>query len=70
MSEFKILILILLAAVVGSLGKALFHMSAGPQHSEQMARSLTARIALSLTLFAVLAIGWYCGLIQPSGGPG
>jgi hypothetical protein len=34
-----------------------------------MARSLTARITLSLTLFVVLAVGWYFGLIEPSGGP-
>jgi hypothetical protein len=67
MVEFKILVLLLLGAVVMSLGKAMFHMSSGAGDSARMARALTVRVALSLLLFATLFVGWYFDLISPHG---
>jgi hypothetical protein len=64
-----LLILGTLAAIVVSLGSALFHLSRGrgEQDSRSMARALTLRITLSLLLFALLMIAWYFGLISPHG---
>jgi hypothetical protein len=67
MAELKILILVLLGAVIVSLGKAMFHMSSGPVDGARMARALTVRVVLSLLLFVSLFIGWYFGLISPHG---
>jgi hypothetical protein len=79
MEPIKILIIIALFAIVGSLGSALFHLSRGrpaagkdiekenEEHSRKMARSLTIRIGLSLALFFLLMLAWYAGLIKPTG---
>jgi putative Mn2+ efflux pump MntP len=71
MDELKVVILLLLGAIIVSLGKAMFHMSAGAEqgadHGERMARALTVRVVLSLLLFASLFVGWYFGLISPHG---
>lgn len=65
---FRIVVLIVLAAIVVSLGSALYHLSRGTQKdSAQLARALTVRIALSLGLFALIMIAWYAGLITPHG---
>jgi hypothetical protein len=63
----KMLILVLLGAIVVSLGKAMFHMSSGPDHPERLVRALTLRISLSLGLFALIMIVWYLGGISPHG---
>lgn len=67
MPELKIVIVLLLGAVIASLGKAMFHMSSGPADGARMARALTVRVALSLLLFASLFVGWYFGLLAPHG---
>ena len=65
---FRIVVLIVLAAIVVSLGSALYHLSRGTQQdSAKMVRALTVRIALSLALFALIMIAWYVGLITPHG---
>jgi hypothetical protein len=69
MEPIKILILVALFAIVGSLGSALFHLSRGKgeDDSRKMARSLTIRIGLSLALFILLMLAWHAGLIKPTG---
>ena len=81
MEPIKILIIIVLFAIVGSLGSALFHLSRGSRpndseqanaqameaHSRKMVRALTVRIGLSLALFLLLMLAWYAGLITPTG---
>ncbi len=37
------------------------------EHSRKMARSLTIRVALSITLFVLIMLGWYTGLLVPHG---
>jgi hypothetical protein len=65
---FRIVVLIALAAIVVSLGSALYHLSRGTQQdSAKLARALTIRIVLSLALFALIMIAWYAGLITPHG---
>lgn len=67
MVELKFFILVLLGAVVVSLGKAMFHMSSSPADGARMVRALTVRVALSLLLFVALFVGWYFGAITPHG---
>ena len=61
--------LLLLVAIVASLGKALFHLASGTEQSGRTARALTVRIALSVALFLTLMAAWYLGLIHPHAGP-
>ncbi len=65
----RVLILGMLAAIVASLGSALFHLSKGgrgdAEHSRKLAKALTVRIALSLGLFLLLMLAWRVGLISP-----
>jgi hypothetical protein len=66
----RVLILAVLAAIVASLGSALFHLSRGgrdgdAEHSRKLAKALTVRIALSLGLFLLLMLAWRVGLISP-----
>lgn len=68
MEPIKILIVIILFAIVGSLGSALFHLSRGgnsEEDSRKMAKALTIRVGLSLVLFILLMGAWYAGLIKP-----
>jgi Protein of unknown function (DUF2909) len=69
MDLVKILIVVALIAIVASLGNALFHLSSGKGDSKKMARALTIRVALSVSLFILLMIAWYLGLIAPHGLP-
>ena len=65
----KVLVVVMLFAIVASLGKALFAMSSGSAgHSRDMVRALTVRVALSVALFILLMLGGYFGLIEPPGG--
>jgi len=65
---FRVVVLIALAAIVVSLGSALYHLSRGTQKdSAKMARALTVRIVLSIALFALIMLAWYAGLITPHG---
>jgi len=66
MDIIRILIFIVLAAIVVSLGTALFHLSSGKQDSKKMVRALTVRIALSLALFFLIMLAWWFGLITPN----
>jgi hypothetical protein len=61
----KFAIILLLIAIVASLGQALSAMASGPDQSARMARALTTRIGLSLALFALLLVGFHFGWIEP-----
>jgi hypothetical protein len=61
----KTLIIVVLIAIVFSLGQALFSMTSGPSTDKRMVRALTWRISLSVALFILLLIGWRLGLINP-----
>jgi Protein of unknown function (DUF2909) len=65
MELIRILIFVLFAAIVISLGTALYHLSSGKGDSRKMVRALTVRIALSIALFVLLMIAWRAGLIAP-----
>ena len=65
MDGIKILIIIVLFAILVSLGSALYHLSSGKGDPKKMVRALTVRIGLSLALFILLMVAWYNGLITP-----
>ena len=69
MEVIKVLVVVLLGCIVASLGKAMFHMSSGPEDSAKTVRALTVRISLSVALFVVLFLAWYAGALTPHGGP-
>lgn len=65
---FKIIIIIMILIVVGSLGSALFTLlKDSGQDSKRTVKALTIRVAVSLIVFMVLIIGYFTGLIQPHG---
>jgi hypothetical protein len=67
--DFKVIVIVLFGCIVASLGKALFHMSSGPNQSGEMVQALYWRIGLSLLLFVLLMTGYHLHMISPHGGP-
>ena len=64
--EFKYLVLAMLAVILISLAKALFHLtSARPQDGAKMVKALAWRIGLSVALFVLLIVAYYSGWIYP-----
>jgi len=63
----KIVVILLLLTIVGSLGSGLFFMMRDRGKSDRTVRALTWRIGLSLLAFALLMIGAATGLITPHG---
>jgi len=66
-SLLPILIIGGFAAIILSLGSALWYLVRGAGDSRRMVRALTWRIALSIALFLLLMLAWYTGLIAPHG---
>ena len=62
----KPLIVLALLAIVVSLGKALFSMSSGPEHSARVVEALSWRIGLSVALFVSLLLSYHFGWITPN----
>jgi len=62
---FKLLVLVLLAAILVSLFSGLFFLNRGGEDSRRVLPALTIRITLSVLLFLVLLVGWFTGAIQP-----
>lgn len=46
-----------------SLFSALYYMMKGEKNNSKMVKSLTWRVALSITLFSILLLGLYTGVI-------
>ena len=67
MDPVRWVILLLLAAIVVSLGTGLYHLGSGKGDSQKLLRALTVRITLSVILFVLLLLAWRAGLIRPRG---
>jgi hypothetical protein len=65
----KVLVVVILLAILGSLGSGLLFLVRDGQGSDsrRVVRALTVRISLSVALFVVLLLAWWAGLIQPHG---
>lgn len=67
MDMIRIGVVVVLLAIVASLGSALVTLSRGKGDSQRMVRALTVRVALSVGLFLLLLLAWRLGYIQPHG---
>ncbi len=70
MTLLKPVVILMLLAILASLGSALvflFRKHGGAEDSKRMVRALTWRIALSVTLFLLLMAGFYFDVISPHG---
>lgn len=63
----KILVILILFVIIGSLFSGLFYLVRDKGSSERTVRALTVRISLSLLLFVLLMIGYATGLLRPHG---
>lgn len=60
----RIVVILFLVFIVGSLFSALFFLVRDKGHGERTVRALTVRVALSLLLFALLVLGYHFGFIS------
>jgi hypothetical protein len=67
MEPIKLLVMLVLGAIVLSLGVALYQLATGRGDSGNLLRSLTVRVVLSVALFILLMVAWRMGLISPHG---
>ena len=63
MTVFKLIIVLLLLAVIGSLFSGLFFLFRDQRDGKRAVKALTLRIGLSLAIFALLMLGYRFGLI-------
>ena len=67
MNLIRVAVIVVLVAIVASLGVALYHLATDQGESKKLVHSLTVRIALSVVLFLLLMLAWRFGLIHPHG---
>jgi hypothetical protein len=65
----KLPIFLLLGFIVLSLAQGMYWLAKddGAVDKTRMVKALTVRIALSLTLFALLIVGYFTGFLKPHG---
>jgi hypothetical protein len=62
----KYVIVVMLALILISLGKALFHLSSRkPEDGTKMVTALAWRIGLSVALFLLVILAYYLGWLDP-----
>lgn len=61
----RYVVIAMLIAIVASLGSAAFFMLRSRGDPTRMAKALTWRVGLSVTLFLLLMLGYYFGFFQP-----
>ena len=64
----KLLVIIVLLAIVASLGSALWFLARDDQGSTRMLTALKIRVALSALLIGFLVLAWFQGWISPAAG--
>ncbi len=63
----KIIIVLFLFIILGSLFSGLFYLIRDKGTSERTVRALTVRISLSVVLFLLLMLAYATGVLQPHG---
>ena len=63
----RILVILILVLIVGSLGSALWFLIRDKGNSDRTVKALTVRISLSIALFLLLMAGYYFGFIPKTG---
>lgn len=61
----KLLVLLLLLAIVASLGSGLFFLYRDQEGSTRVLKALKIRVALSILLIVLLVVGYSLGWIAP-----
>ena len=64
---FKTIIVLMLLCILVSLAMGMFYMINDKGKTKRAVTSLSFRVAISITLFATLFIGYSTGLIKPHG---
>jgi hypothetical protein len=59
----KIVVILFLVFIVGSLFSALYFLIRDKGQGERTVKALTLRVTLSVVLFALLMLGYYFGFI-------
>lgn len=59
----RIVIILFIVVILGSLGSALYYMIRDRGTTERTAKALTLRVAVSVALFLILILGFHFGLI-------
>ena len=63
----RFVVVAFLVIIVLSLGSAMFYLIRDKGKSDRTVKALTVRVALSVTLFALLMLGHYFGIIPKTG---
>jgi hypothetical protein len=61
----KLVVLLLLAAILFSLGSGLYYLIKDGQGSQRMLQALKIRVLLSIVLIVFLAVAYWLGWITP-----
>ena len=61
----KIIVVLFLLAIIGSLFSGLFFLMRDKGASERTVKALTVRVSLPVLLFILLMIGFATGVLQP-----
>lgn len=61
----KVIIVLFLLSIVYALASALYFLIKDTGNSNRMVKALTWRIGISLVLFMLLMVLYWCGLIEP-----
>lgn len=66
---FKLPVILVLIFIVASLFQGMYYLNKddGKNDRTRVVRALTVRIVLSLTLFSLLMLGYFSGMLQPHG---
>ena len=66
MDFFKLLAILFLLGILGSLGSALVYLFRDSDDSRRTVRALTIRISLSVAFFVLLLTAYFLGYVQPN----
>jgi len=66
---YKLPVLVVLGFILFSLGQGMYYLAKddGEADKTRVVKALTIRIVLSLTLFGLLILGYFTGVLQPHG---
>lgn len=67
MPAFKLIVILMLLAIIFSLGSGVYYMMRDKGGSKNMVKALTWRIGLSVALFIFLLLAYFLGWVQPHG---
>ncbi|MEO8156270.1 MAG: twin transmembrane helix small protein [Betaproteobacteria bacterium] len=66
-SAMRYVVIAFIVVIVLSLGSAMFYLIRDKGTSDRTVKALTIRVALSITLFVLLMLGHYFGIIPKTG---